>query len=211
MELTPYKGLSSEPIIRYLYTGREYNIETGDYYYRARIYDQSVGRFGGKDSNKCQFNMYCYSMNNPMKFADPLGESIETAFADWISERIDKAHEEALNNGLMRTDEDEDDFKHCYGACIMTPFFGIFGTMAIQWYHEGKDDSQDSKEDNIAAQMGIIYALQGKNCRKECTKYSNRKDFPLDPPGNYGDLYDDDYNWIRKTIPGEASQQDPSR
>ncbi len=49
MKLTPYKGLNGEPIIKYLYTGREYNTETGDYYYRARIYDQSVGRFGGKD------------------------------------------------------------------------------------------------------------------------------------------------------------------
>ncbi len=72
MKLTPYTGLDSEPLIRYLYTGREYNIETGDYYYRARIYDQSVGRFGGKDPVKSP-NLYYYSNGNPLMFIDNSG------------------------------------------------------------------------------------------------------------------------------------------
>ncbi len=84
MKLTPYKGLSSEPIIRYLYTGREYNIETGDYYYRARIYDQSVGRFGGKDAAVCNGgNAYFYVANKSPNKLDPTGNQLEPAQGYW--------------------------------------------------------------------------------------------------------------------------------
>ncbi|MCD6579664.1 hypothetical protein J7L48_09310, partial [bacterium] len=34
---------------RYLYTQREYNVETGNYYYRFRTYDSGIGRFTSKD------------------------------------------------------------------------------------------------------------------------------------------------------------------
>ena len=43
-----YQGIST-PVTRYLYTGREYNIETGMYYYRARVMNPGHGRFTGKD------------------------------------------------------------------------------------------------------------------------------------------------------------------
>ena len=61
MKLTLYKGLNGEPIIKYLYTGREYNIETGDYYYRTRIYDQSradLGIIEGKGVEYDDYNAY---------------------------------------------------------------------------------------------------------------------------------------------------------
>jgi len=57
------------------YTARESDTETGLYYYRARYYDSSLGRFlledpldfaGGK-------NFYRYVRNNPVKRKDPLG------------------------------------------------------------------------------------------------------------------------------------------
>ena len=74
MKLTPYKGLSSETIIRYLYTGREYNIETGDYYYRYRMMEAWIGRFTGKDII-IYLNLYKYVKNNPMAFKDKYGAS----------------------------------------------------------------------------------------------------------------------------------------
>ena len=41
----------NKPVVltRYTYTGREYNRETAQYYYRARTYISSIGRFTGKD------------------------------------------------------------------------------------------------------------------------------------------------------------------
>ncbi|WP_414529508.1 Ig-like domain-containing protein [Nodularia chucula] len=61
---------------KFAFTGREYDKETGLYYYRARYYDPSLGRFisqdpigfGGQDAN-----LYRYVGNNPVNATDPSG------------------------------------------------------------------------------------------------------------------------------------------
>lgn len=57
------------------YTGREFDVETGLYFYRARYYDPSIGRFINEDP--IQFlggiNSYRYVSNRPANFRDPWG------------------------------------------------------------------------------------------------------------------------------------------
>jgi RHS repeat-associated protein len=57
------------------YTARESDTETGLYYYRARYYDPSTGRFLGEDQigNDEGANLYLYTRNNPINFNDPSG------------------------------------------------------------------------------------------------------------------------------------------
>jgi RHS repeat-associated protein len=57
------------------YTGREMDAETGLYYYRARYYDPSMGRFLSQDLIKFDggVNFYVYTRNNPVTFADQSG------------------------------------------------------------------------------------------------------------------------------------------
>jgi RHS repeat-associated protein len=62
----------------YTFTGREYDPETGLYYYRARYYDPSLGRFLQEDP-LFQSNLYIYVDNNPLYFIDPTGLK-ETCF-----------------------------------------------------------------------------------------------------------------------------------
>ncbi|MBI2139066.1 RHS repeat-associated core domain-containing protein, partial [Candidatus Woesearchaeota archaeon] len=59
----------------YLFTGREYDQETGLYYYRARYYAPSIGRFLQRDPLKYlpDINFYRYVYNNPTNWIDPLG------------------------------------------------------------------------------------------------------------------------------------------
>jgi RHS repeat-associated protein len=62
---------------RFDYTGREWDGETGQYYYRARYYDPRVGQFISQDPigfTAGDANLYRYVFNSPTNFTDPSGE-----------------------------------------------------------------------------------------------------------------------------------------
>jgi RHS repeat-associated protein len=73
--LTASTGSLTNP---FQYTARESDTETGLYYYRARYYDQTTGRFIGEDPDGHGLlydnpNRYEYVQNNPVNWVDPLG------------------------------------------------------------------------------------------------------------------------------------------
>ncbi|MDD2710734.1 MAG: hypothetical protein PHV34_22365 [Verrucomicrobiae bacterium] len=60
----------------FLFTGREYDSETGLYHYRARAYSPDLGRFLQADRIKFSggdVNLYRYCANNPVNLMDPYG------------------------------------------------------------------------------------------------------------------------------------------
>ena len=58
----------------YLYTGREYDWQTGIYYYRARYYNPEIGRFLQSSwEHTKEMNMYVYVGNDPVNNEDPSG------------------------------------------------------------------------------------------------------------------------------------------
>ncbi len=65
-----------------LFTGQRLD-DTGLYYYGARYYDASMGRFISPDTivpspaNPQSFNRYSYCLNNPLKYVDPNGHIVE--------------------------------------------------------------------------------------------------------------------------------------
>jgi len=66
------------------YTARESDTETGLYYYRARYYDPSAGRFLGEDpwGFDAGPNFYRYVRNSPISFNDPFGLA-ECVYSIW--------------------------------------------------------------------------------------------------------------------------------
>jgi RHS repeat-associated protein len=70
----------SSVVFRYGYTGREFDKESGLYYYRSRPLDPFTGRFIHED--KIGFaggdlNLSRYVGNSPLKFTDPTGLIVE--------------------------------------------------------------------------------------------------------------------------------------
>lgn len=59
----------------FFFTARELDIETGNYYYRARYYRPQIGRFLQTDpiGYTASLNLYAYVGNNPVMHIDPLG------------------------------------------------------------------------------------------------------------------------------------------
>lgn len=67
--------LDSNFVQPYTFTSREFDPETGFYYYRVRTYDPSVGRFIHEDPIGFAggINFYTYVQNNPANLVDPDG------------------------------------------------------------------------------------------------------------------------------------------
>jgi RHS repeat-associated protein len=74
----------------YFFTGRQFDTETSLYYYRARYYSASIGRFMQTDpiGYKDSMNLYTYVSNNPVLLIDPYGlmkwGQFGEGFARWI-------------------------------------------------------------------------------------------------------------------------------
>jgi RHS repeat-associated protein len=68
------------------FTGKERDAESGLDYFGARYMSSSMGRFMSPDSsgysgltNPQSWNLYAYTLNNPLRYDDPTGHTVENA------------------------------------------------------------------------------------------------------------------------------------
>ncbi|HNJ39785.1 MAG TPA: RHS repeat-associated core domain-containing protein [Acidobacteriota bacterium] len=68
-------GNSKRSKVRFGFTGREGDQDTGLYFFRARWYNPEQGRFLTEDplDQIVKLNLYLYASNNPNRFTDPFG------------------------------------------------------------------------------------------------------------------------------------------
>jgi RHS repeat-associated protein len=76
------KGMSGPDDYRLKFTGKELDEPTGLYYFNARYYDPSLGRFISPDTRLGSdlyavdaLNRFAFALNNPTSFVDPTGHS----------------------------------------------------------------------------------------------------------------------------------------
>jgi len=71
-----HSPLNSQPRSSFTFTGREFDSETGLYFYRARYYDPATGRFLNEDPIGFlggDVNFYALTFDNPLNWTDPFG------------------------------------------------------------------------------------------------------------------------------------------
>jgi RHS repeat-associated protein len=81
----------------FTYTSREYDKETGNYFYRARYYNPDLGRFISEDPigfRSGDNNFYRYVQNSGINFRDPLGKCVEASGSD--PDEVKKRYPELL-------------------------------------------------------------------------------------------------------------------
>src|SRR5438309_11540301 len=72
--------------------GEDRDAETGLDYFGARYYSGAQGRFTSPDKpfadqhieNPQSWNLYSYTLNNPLRYVDPNGEGVVEGVAKWV-------------------------------------------------------------------------------------------------------------------------------
>lgn len=180
------------------FTGREWDPEFGWYYFRARYYDPTDGRFQGEDPLWLIAgpNLYAYVSNNPVTRVDPLGMEDRSGVNDLISEFLlnslledpisaiiagllaEHAENtaEALRPGENQVNDRGDALRHCIWSCTMTETLGADIAESIASTHEvlnmtGRNFSPEESamdQENNRVGRQCGQSNNGGNCTWKC-------------------------------------------
>ena len=174
------------------YTGRELDSETALYYYRARYYDPTAGRFISEDpiNFAAGINFYNYAANSPLLLVDPRGTQsagTQEAWNDYwnvgnvfqvmrargfASEALAAAQQwshqqnlpaDSLHNGAA------DAFRHCFWSCTMTRYIGEQAAEIIGDQHEkaGNREGQPHNEELMDRANNLAGRTAALSCPKD--------------------------------------------
>jgi RHS repeat-associated protein len=103
----------------YLFTGRRYDPESANYYYRARMYSPELGRYLQMDpiGYVDGMNAYAYTNSNPVNRVDPSGRDFDDC-SDWCMGNFEDDRDEAWNDYLQALDQC---LARCTAASVIVP------------------------------------------------------------------------------------------
>lgn len=141
-----------------LFTGREYDSESGTYYYRARSMQPSIGRFMQKDPLMYvdDFNDFIYTINSPASTFDPSGLSSEHSEWDWSKIFINPVDGCIFSGFGPRTVQTEGastnhngvDIPVLTGTPVLSPADGLVVSVSKEFSCEKKDNKGNRILDN---------------------------------------------------------------
>jgi RHS repeat-associated protein len=177
-KLTASAGTLPNP---FQFTGREFDQETGTYYYRMRYYDSDSGRFISEDPSPFDLewpNLYLYVKNRPTGLIDPFGLSPQV-FGPWIctwcaefgagSAWMWEGYERMKN----RNWQGDDKYYHCMANCRATNVGsgGATAAKVISFFRTDVSsrirEPNDWRNDDKANKCG----QQGGNCDQTCAPF----------------------------------------
>lgn len=158
---------------RFQYTGRE-NDGTGLYYYRARYYSPSFGRFISEDPIGFAggINTYEYVGGNPLSYVDPLG--LWRNPSDIYDDAVRDAGRSGFpgpHNGL------QDAYRHCLASCEMARENTAPVAQCLGWANEKEGDWMRNQEagerqmDDFNNAAGVDHGRSAQStqaCRDAC-------------------------------------------
>jgi len=124
------------------YTGKQYDADTGLYYYNARFYDPMVGRFLNSDPARQGNNWYRYGSDNPITHVDPNGL--------WDPYASDFGNDTAADAQDLVQETGNETVKQAPGA------FAAFGEDFVKGFVTGQGDSFAAKLGNGVGWMTAI-------------------------------------------------------
>jgi RHS repeat-associated protein len=177
-KLTASTGTLTNP---FQYTGREFDTETGIYYYRMRYYDSNSGRFVSEDPAAFDLqwpNLYLYVKNSPTGLIDPFGLSPQVLgpfICTWCWEF--SGGTAVMWEGYWRMRDrnwqGDDKWYHCMANCQATNLGSGGATAAkiISFFRTNVSsrvlEPSDWRNDDKANKCG----QKGGNCYDTCDKF----------------------------------------
>ncbi len=159
LEYTPYGELWEEQtdpladVIPFRFTGKEYDEETGLYYYGARYLDPKRGRWMSSDPAMDGMNWYGYCSNNPLKYVDPTG--LAEVYADDVNGNPILAYEGRdlkqethleIQRGEGRVDQN-DSAKLYVGNQVLQEYAGV---QSEKNYRSGDQTELEKHDDDLS-------------------------------------------------------------
>jgi RHS repeat-associated protein len=179
------------------YTARELDPETGVYFYRARYFDPSVGRFLSEDPVRFRSgpNFYSYVFNGPIQWRDPNGKGV-----DWGG--ILDSYEHARNT---------QDWLNCFaqmGYCMKGLQYtrqSLDGMPDIAIFNNQAADVERGNPNNNVSSQRVNQCLRfDENCAKGIDACLEQIPIvPVSPPS----WISDSWNWVVNKFSGSAPAQ----
>lgn len=183
----------------FAFQGREYDEESGLYYFRARYYHPRLGRFLGEDplGFTASLNLYAFARNNPVNLTDPSGLQTGRGFWGFLEDVVEffpdafGADKDFWDNYTDMRDANTigaDKYFHCKANCEAARRGPGGATEAslvsetrelLDQYIKG-DPPAACNADRAANDHGREAGRKNRNvdCRKACNKFRPRG---LDP------------------------------